>query len=139
MNDPLLRAFEPWTLGSLRLRNRFIKSATNEGMARGGMPSRALLEHHRAIAAGGVGMTTLAYCAVSADGRTFEDQVRLDEASIPPLRAITDAIHREGAAACAQITHGGAFNFLRELSTPRPLSASGSSLATTTSTSTCRW
>ncbi|MGH8517155.1 MAG: NADH:flavin oxidoreductase, partial [Panacagrimonas sp.] len=68
----LSRAFEPWSLGPLRLRNRFIKSATNEGMARGGMPSRALLEHHRAIAAGGVGMTTLAYCAISADGRTFE-------------------------------------------------------------------
>ncbi|MGH8516568.1 MAG: NADH:flavin oxidoreductase, partial [Panacagrimonas sp.] len=101
------------------------KSATNEGMARGGMPSRALLEHHRAIAAGGVGMTTLAYCAISADGRTFEDQVRLDESSIAPLRAITDAIHREGAAVCAQITHGGAFNFLRRLSTSRPLSASG--------------
>ncbi|TDU23220.1 2,4-dienoyl-CoA reductase-like NADH-dependent reductase (Old Yellow Enzyme family) [Panacagrimonas perspica] len=119
------RAFESWTLGPLRLRNRFIKAATNEGMARGGVPSRALLEHHRALSAGGVGMTTLAYCAVSADGRTFEDQVRLDEDALPALRAITDAVHGEGGAACAQITHGGAFNFLRRLSVPRPLSASG--------------
>lgn len=121
----LSRAFEPLSLGPLRLRNRFLKAATNEGMAKGGVPSRALLEHHRAIAAGGVGMTTLAYCAVSADGRTFEDQVHLDETSLPPLRAITDAIHREGAAASAQITHGGAFNFLPHLGRRRPLSASG--------------
>lgn len=125
MLHPMLqRAYEPWTLGPLRLRNRYIKSATNEGMARGGRPSQALMEHHRAIAAGGVGMTTLAYCAVSADGRTFEDQVQLDEASVAPLRAVTDAIHCEGAAASAQITHGGAFNFLKQLSTSRPLSAS---------------
>jgi len=124
--SPLLaRAFAPWTLGPLPLRNRFIKSATNEGMAPGGVPTRALVEHHRAIAAGGVGMTTVAYCAVSADGRTFVDQVTLDEVSLPHLRALTDAVHREGAAICAQITHGGAFNFLPELSTGSPLSASG--------------
>lgn len=118
-------AFDPIRIGPLSLRNRFIKSATNEGMARGGVPSRALVEHHRAIAAGGVGMTTVAYCAISADGRTFVDQVLLQPELLPHLRALTDAVHREGAAACAQVTHGGAFTFLPELSTPRPMSASG--------------
>ncbi|HVT34516.1 MAG TPA: NADH:flavin oxidoreductase [Nevskiaceae bacterium] len=118
-------AFTPLRIGPLTLRNRFIKSATNEGMARGGVPSKALVEHHRAIAAGGVGMTTVAYCAVSADGRTFVDQVTLDRASIPHLRALTDAVHAAGAAVCAQITHGGAFNFLPQLSTRYPMSSSG--------------
>ena len=47
------KALEPWTLGPLRLRNRFIKSATNEGMAPGGVPTQALVRHHRAMAAGG--------------------------------------------------------------------------------------
>ena len=106
------RAFTPVTVGPLTLRNRFIKSATNEGMARGGVPSRALVEHHRRIAAGGAAMTTVAYCAVTADGRTFEDQVTLDDATLPHLRALTDAVRAEGAAACAQITHGGCFTFL---------------------------
>lgn len=119
------RALQPWQLGPLTLRNRIIKAATNEGMAQQGYPSKALVEHHRAMAAGGVGMTTVAYCAVSADGRTFPGQVTLDTASVPHLRALTDAVHREGAAACAQITHGGAFNFLPQLSTRYPLSASG--------------
>jgi 2,4-dienoyl-CoA reductase-like NADH-dependent reductase (Old Yellow Enzyme family) len=118
-------AFDPIRIGPLNLRNRFIKSATNEGMARGGVPSKALVNHHRSMAAGGVGMTTVAYCAISADGRTFVDQVQLDARTLPHLRALTDAVHREGAAACAQITHGGAFTFVPELSTPRPLSASG--------------
>lgn len=117
--------FSPLRVGPLALRNRFIKAATNEGMARGGTPSRALVEHHRRIAAGGAAMTTVAYCAVSPDGRTFEDQVTLDDASLPHLRALTDAVHGEGAAVSAQLTHGGAFTFLPQLSTRYPRSASG--------------
>lgn len=117
--------FSPLTIGPLRLRNRFIKSATNEGMAKGGVPSKALVEHHRQMAAGGAALTTVAYCAVEADGRTFEDQVSLDPASVRHLRVLTDAVHREGGAACAQITHGGAFTFLPKLSTKYPYSASG--------------
>ena len=64
-------AFTPLQIGPLRLRNRFIKSATNEGGARGGVPSKRLVRFHEGIAAGGVGMTTVAYCAVAPDGRTF--------------------------------------------------------------------
>lgn len=117
--------FDPIRIGPLQLRNRFIKSGANEGMAKGGTPSKMLVEHHRAIAAGGAAMTTVAYCAVSADGRTFVDQVQLEPGSVKHLRVLTDAVHGEGAAACAQITHGGAFTFLPELSTRYPRSASG--------------
>jgi 2,4-dienoyl-CoA reductase (NADPH2) len=118
-------ALQPWALGPLRLRNRIIKSATNEGMARGGVPSQALVRHHQSMAAGGVGLTTVAYCAVTPDGRTFPDQVVLDAPTVKHLRVLTDAVHREGGAASAQLTHGGAFNFLPALSTKYPLSASG--------------
>ena len=117
--------FEPLTIGPLTLRNRIIKSATNEGMAPQGIPSRQLVKLHEALAQGGVGMTTLAYCSVSPDGRTLPGQIVLDASTVPHLRALTDAVHRHGAAASAQITHGGCFTFLRERSTPRPLSSSG--------------
>lgn len=117
--------YTPLQIGPLRLRNRFIKSATNEGMAPGGLPTQALVRHHRSMAAGGVGMTTVAYCAVAPDGKTFVDQVLLEPGTVRHLRALTDAVHAEGAAACAQITHGGAFTFLPELSTRYPRSSSG--------------
>lgn len=120
-----INPFSPVKIGPLTLRNRFIKSATNEGMAKGGMPSKLLVEHHRRMAAGGAAMTTVAYCAISPDGRTFEDQITLDDATLPHLRALTDAVHRENGAACAQITHGGAFSFVPRLSTRYPRSASG--------------
>ena len=120
------QAFQPFKIGPLALRNRLIKSATNEGMARAGEITPELVEFHRRMAAGGVGMTTLAYCAISPDGRTFVDQPSLNADSVAGFRRLTDAVHAEGAAACAQITHGGAFNFLPELAEhPRPVSADG--------------
>ncbi|HET8613504.1 MAG TPA: NADH:flavin oxidoreductase [Sphingomonas sp.] len=117
--------FSPVTIGPITIRNRFIRSGANEMMTRGSAPQKSLLEFHRRLAAGGVGMTTLAYIAVSPDGRTFVDQGMLTDASLPHYRAVTDAVHAEGAAVSAQITHGGSFLQHTELSTPRAMSASG--------------
>jgi 2,4-dienoyl-CoA reductase-like NADH-dependent reductase (Old Yellow Enzyme family) len=125
LQDNERRAFTPLRIGPLTLRNRFIKSATNEGSARGGTASKRLVQFHEAIAAGGIGMTTVAYCAVAPDGRTFIDQVTLDAAAVPHLKVLTAAVHRHGAAASAQITHGGCFTFVPPADTPRPLSSSG--------------
>jgi len=120
-------AFTPLTVGPIRLRNRFIKAATNEGMAKGGLVTKGLAKFHENVAAGGAALTTVAYCATSRDGRTFYDQATLDAAAITDFRALTDAVHRRGGAAMAQLTHAGAFTFLdkSQLAASRPLSASG--------------
>lgn len=101
--------FSPGQLGDLELRNRVIKTATFEGMCPGGEITDALIEHHRAMAAGGVGMTTVAYCSVSADGRTFDHQMYMRPEILPGLRQLTDAVHSEGAAAAIQLGHAGYF------------------------------
>jgi 2,4-dienoyl-CoA reductase-like NADH-dependent reductase (Old Yellow Enzyme family) len=113
-------AFAPARLNGLELRNRVIKTATYEGMCPGGVPSDALVEHHRALAAGGVGMTTVAYCAVSPDGRTFAEQMTMRRETVSPLRRVTDAVHREGGAASLQLGHCGWFTKNAELSTWLP-------------------
>ncbi|MEO8602955.1 MAG: NADH:flavin oxidoreductase [bacterium] len=97
-------------LGGLTLRNRVIKTATYEGMTPHGAPSPALVEHHRALAAGGVGMTTVAYCAVSPSGCTFAEQMYMREAIVPGLRDVTTAVHAAGAAASLQLGHCGFFS-----------------------------
>src|SRR2546423_15399583 len=56
--------FAPAQLGPIQLRNRFIKAATFEGMAVDNLVTDRLIDFHRAMAAGGLGMTTLAYLAV---------------------------------------------------------------------------
>ena len=52
-------------------------------------------------------MTTVAYCAVAPDGRTAPDQILWTDEAMPGLRALTDAVHAEGAAVSAQIGHAG--------------------------------
>jgi 2,4-dienoyl-CoA reductase-like NADH-dependent reductase (Old Yellow Enzyme family) len=99
--------FAPASLGPVSLRNRVIKAATFEGMTRGGQVSDGLIEFHRQVAAGGVGMTTVAYLAVAPEGRTDRHQIHWHAESIPGLRRLTNAIHAEGAAASAQIGHAG--------------------------------
>jgi 2,4-dienoyl-CoA reductase-like NADH-dependent reductase (Old Yellow Enzyme family) len=119
--------FSPVNIGPITLRNRFIKSATNEGMAKGGIVSKGLAQFHERVSEGGAALSTVAYCATSMDGRTFVDQAVLDANSLPDFRALTDAVHRHGGAASAQITHAGSFTFLdhETLKTSRPLSSSG--------------
>ena len=120
-------AFTPLTVGPIRLRNRFIKAATNEGMAKGGLVTKGLAKFHENVAAGGAALTTVAYCATSRDGRTFVDQATLDAETIFDFTALTDGVHRHGGAAMAQLTHAGCFTFLskNDLAVSRPISASG--------------
>jgi 2,4-dienoyl-CoA reductase-like NADH-dependent reductase (Old Yellow Enzyme family) len=117
-------AFTPGKLGALTLRNRIIKTATYEGMSPGGVPSPALVDFHRRLAAGGIAMTTVAYCAVSPNGRTFSDQLWMRDDVVPALRRLTDAVHSEGAAASIQLSHCGYFSRNRALTIRRPLGPS---------------
>lgn len=99
--------FSPARIGPLTLRNRVLKAATYEGLSHRSRVTTDLVEFHRAYAAGGVAMTTVAYCAVDPDGRTAADQILWTDEAMPGLRALTDAIHAEGAAISAQIGHAG--------------------------------
>jgi 2,4-dienoyl-CoA reductase-like NADH-dependent reductase (Old Yellow Enzyme family) len=99
--------FSPGKLGPLTLRNRIIKAATFEARSPDALVSDDLIEFHRLPAAGGVGMTTVAYCAVSPGGRASGNQMWMRPEAVPGLRRLTEAIHAEGAAASAQIAHAG--------------------------------
>mgnify|MGYP000535763922 FL=1 len=103
--DSLL--FTPVTLGPLILRNRSIRSAAFESMCPGNVPSPQLLDYHRSVAAGGVGMTTVAYAAVTRSGLSFDRQLWMRSEIVPGLRELTDAVHAEGAAASIQLGHCG--------------------------------
>ena len=101
------KLFTPVTFGPLTLRNRTIRSAAFESMCPGNAPSDMLLDYHRSVAAGGIGMTTVAYAAVTQSGLSFDRQLWMRPEIIPGLRRLTDAIHAEGAAAGIQLGHCG--------------------------------
>jgi 2,4-dienoyl-CoA reductase-like NADH-dependent reductase (Old Yellow Enzyme family) len=104
---PALRLLTPARLGPIELRNRVVKAATYESRTRDGLVTGDLIAWHRELAAGDVAMTTLAYCAVSADGRSIPHQIRLGEEAKPGLTRFCAAMHLEGAAAAIQLGHAG--------------------------------
>jgi 2,4-dienoyl-CoA reductase-like NADH-dependent reductase (Old Yellow Enzyme family) len=99
--------FAPARLGPVTVPNRIVKAATFEGRTPDALVTPELIDFHRRHAAGGVGMTTVAYLAVSPEGRTHRQQIWLREEAVPGLRRLTDAVHAEGAAVAAQIGHAG--------------------------------
>jgi len=99
--------FSPAKLGPLTLRNRSIRSAAFEGMCPDHNVSEDLINYHRSVAKGGIGMTTVAYAAVSRSGLSFNHQLLVRKDIIPDLKKLTDAIHHEGAGAAIQIGHCG--------------------------------
>jgi 2,4-dienoyl-CoA reductase-like NADH-dependent reductase (Old Yellow Enzyme family) len=102
-----VKPFEPAQLGPKTLRNRIVKAATFEGRTRRGAVTDELIEFHREVAAGGVGMTTVAYCAVSPSGRVFRDCLVVSAETQKDLARLADAVHAEGALVSAQLGHAG--------------------------------
>ena len=99
--------FTPGKIGPLTIRNRTIRSAAFESMCPGNAPSQELLDYHKSVAAGGVGMTTVAYAAVTQSGLSFDRQLWMRPEIVAGMQMITDAIHKEGAAASIQLGHCG--------------------------------
>jgi 2,4-dienoyl-CoA reductase-like NADH-dependent reductase (Old Yellow Enzyme family) len=99
--------FAPATLGPITLRNRIIKAATFEGVVPDALVSEELIEFHRRPAAGGVGMTTVAYLAVAPEGRTHAECIWLRPEAVPGLARLAEVVHAEGAKVSAQIGHAG--------------------------------
>ncbi|MFC9488269.1 NADH:flavin oxidoreductase [Streptomyces hydrogenans] len=106
-SGPTPDVLAPARLGPVRLRNRVIKAATFEGVTPEAVVTDALIEYHHRPAAGGVAMTTVAYCAVAPEGRTQRAQVWMRPEALPGLRRLTDAIHETGAAVSLQLGHAG--------------------------------
>jgi 2,4-dienoyl-CoA reductase-like NADH-dependent reductase (Old Yellow Enzyme family) len=105
--DTVPDVFSAAKLGPVTLRNRIIKAATFEAATPNALVTDDLITYHRLPAAGGVGMTTVAYLAVAPGGRTEGAQIYWRPEAIPGLQKLTDAIHAEGAAISAQIGHAG--------------------------------
>ena len=117
------KIFAAGKIGGLQLKNRLIRSGCFEGMCQNGQVTDNLIEHHRRLAEGDLAMTTVAYCSVSHDGRTFEHELWIREEIIPDLKRLTDAVHKEGAAVSIQLGHSGFFTSKGVIG-KRPLGAS---------------
>jgi 2,4-dienoyl-CoA reductase-like NADH-dependent reductase (Old Yellow Enzyme family) len=101
--------FEPTSIKSLSLVNRFVRSATWEGLAdENGAPTPRLVNLMADLARGGVGLIISSHSVVSRDGRSFRWKLGLyDPSVLPGLRRMAETVHEEGGVIALQIAHGG--------------------------------
>jgi len=68
--------FEPKEIGGIRIKNRFVRSATFEGMAsEDGSVTDELVELYKTLARGGVGLIITGYTYVQPTGRAMPRQM----------------------------------------------------------------
>jgi len=101
--------FEPWSLGTLRIKNRIIRSATHEGMAlRDGMPTDGLEKLYQRLAAGGAGAIITGFMCVKGNGRMYANIRMFDhDGYIDVYKGINDRLKELGTPVIAQLAHGG--------------------------------
>jgi 2,4-dienoyl-CoA reductase-like NADH-dependent reductase (Old Yellow Enzyme family) len=101
--------FETCTMGNLELRNRFVRSATWEGMATvDGEVTDALVNLYRDLAKGKIGLAILSAASVDPRGKGMPGMIAIDRDDlIPGLARIAGAVHDEDGKIVAQIYHCG--------------------------------
>lgn len=107
--SPYPLMFSPLRINSVELRNRIVFQPHFTALgALDGMPTPELAAYHEERARGGVGLIVTESQAIHPTGKMSRRFVNAwDEAVIPGLRAVTDAVHRHGARIFSQLTHGG--------------------------------
>lgn len=101
--------FTPHLLQGMELRNRFIRSATLEGLCElDGRASEALIELYRQLAAGGCGLLISGITYVAQGGRLIPTGLGADsDLQLDGLKRLAAAVHQEGGKLCLQLGHTG--------------------------------
>jgi len=101
--------FEPFQLGKTELNNRFVRSATWEGLGtEEGLCSPELVDMMKELAIGGVGLIISGHLYVSPEGQASLRQLGIhSDDAIAGLRKMTEAVHEEGGFIVAQLAHAG--------------------------------
>ncbi len=101
--------FDRTIINGMETANRFVRSATWEGMAaEDGSVTRRLTEMMAELARGEVGLIITSYAFVSPEGRSNFGQLgACDDSLLAGLRGMAAAVHAEGGRTALQLVHGG--------------------------------
>jgi len=119
------RLFEKTEINGMQLANRFVRSATWEGMAaEDGACTSRLVEVYRHLAEGQVGLIITSHAFVRKDGQAGSFQLGIyDDRLKEGLRQMVEAVHGAKGKIVAQISHAGFFANAK-LTGTTPLAAS---------------
>lgn len=105
------KMFESSKIGSMTLKNRFVRSATWEGMAADdGAVTEKLIDTMVDLAKGGVGLIISSHAYVRSEGQAGKWQLGIyKDELIDGLTRMVTAVHDAGGKIVAQIAHSGCF------------------------------
>ncbi|MDA3896707.1 MAG: NADH:flavin oxidoreductase [Desulfobacteraceae bacterium] len=105
------KLFETTEINEMKLANRFVRSATWEGMAADdGSVTPKLTQTMVDLAEGGVGMIISGHAFVSPEGQAGPWQLGIyKDELVDGLKTMTDAVHKAGGKIVAQLAHAGHF------------------------------
>ncbi|MBT8332359.1 MAG: NADH:flavin oxidoreductase [Deltaproteobacteria bacterium] len=103
--------FEPSEINSMKLQNRFVRSATWEGLAaEDGSCTPPLVELMETLAAGGVGLIISSHAYVQKVGQAGTGQLGIhNDDMISGLKEMTAAVHGQKGKIVCQLAHAGFF------------------------------
>lgn len=119
------KLFERSAINGMTLSNRFVRSATWEGMAtESGECTPRLIDLLADLARGGVGLIISSHTFVSPEGQAGPWQLgAYSDALTPGLEAMVNAVHQNGGKIALQLAHAGFFA-REELTGQTPLAPS---------------
>ncbi len=102
--------FDTTTLKGMTLRNRFVRSATWEGLAtEDGAATQVLTDVYRRLAEGGIGLIISGHAYVRKEGQATPWQLGIyADALVPGIADMVKAVHEAGGTFCLQLAHAGA-------------------------------
>lgn len=105
------KVFEKTEIHGMKLRNRFVRSATWEGMAtEEGASTPALRDLMAGLAEGRVGLIITSHAYIRKDGQAGTRQLGIyKDGLIPGLKEMAEAVHARGGTIVAQLAHAGFF------------------------------
>lgn len=119
------KLFESSTINGMVLKNRFVRSATWEGMAKeDGTCTPGLVDLMATLAKGGVGLIITGHAYVRSDGQASPQQLGVyKDELIPGLEEMTRAVHEQNGKIVMQLAHAG-FRAIGELTGQPPIAPS---------------
>jgi 2,4-dienoyl-CoA reductase-like NADH-dependent reductase (Old Yellow Enzyme family) len=111
MEGSMSKMFEATNINGMKLANRFVRSATWEGMAEvDGACSPKLVGLMSELAKGEVGLIITGHAYIRQDGQAGPWQLGIyNDALIQGLREMTQAVHDHGGRVVLQAAHAGFF------------------------------
>jgi len=105
------KLFETTSINGMKIANRFVRSATWEGMATtDGAVTPKLIDTITNLAKGGVGLIISGHTYVSTEGQGSPWQLGIyKDELIDGLKALTSAVHKNDGKIVMQLAHAGKF------------------------------